>query len=106
MVNFGNSTFKDICIIGLHFSGVHQGANVGLEDSSELAAALGPILRSGGGGDASQIQTALKEFWSSRLDRVSKIHAASREYRNGTGLDPAFRQWTYSWQPSFDWKSR
>ena len=84
-----------------------QGANVGLEDSSELAAALGPILRTrtGGGGDASQIQTVLKEFWSSRLDRVSKIHAASRECRNGTGLDPAFRQWLYSWQPSFDWKS-
>jgi 2-polyprenyl-6-methoxyphenol hydroxylase-like FAD-dependent oxidoreductase len=59
-----------------------QGANVGLEDSSELAVALGPILRSGGGGDASQIQTALTEFWSSRLHRVSTIHAASREYRH------------------------
>lgn len=75
-----------------------QGANIGLEDSSELASYLGSVLR--GEGDDT-FATALDKFWKTRFERVKEVHRASRGRERIDLQRNDFREWLFGWKPSF-----
>ena len=81
-----------------------HGANIGLEDSTELAAIIGSVLKGDNNGSAAEIRNALEIFWKRRIERVKRIYAVSRENINGSKVDAEFRGWVYGWQPSFGGK--
>merc|ERR1712003_314840 len=63
--------------------GMGQGANQGLEDACELANLLAPALlllpaSAANSSDDEDVSHVLERFWRGRIDRVKKIHAASK----------------------------
>mmetsp|Transcript_23214 Transcript_23214/g.68625 ORF Transcript_23214/g.68625 Transcript_23214/m.68625 type:complete len:421 (-) Transcript_23214:369-1631(-) len=96
--------------------GLGQGANQGLEDACELAGALAPVLLSGDsheGGTANSVTTALELFWRCRIERLKKVHAASRSRTASVNRwskerplniqkdsDVSFLDDLYGWKPS------
>ena len=99
-----------------------QGANIGLEDSTELAHCIGLLFRTsnrsrrgeygnGNGGDlpltltSLAISRVLNEFWQGRIDRVRRVHTLSRmvadERNKGISDYKVDRSFTTTWKPSF-----
>jgi salicylate hydroxylase len=86
-----------------------QGANMGLEDATELAKCIGPIFRKDANTSLQVSATttnlllrALKEFESLRVDRVREVHNVSRDAVNKEmKKDNSFRDRIYQWKPSF-----
>jgi len=90
--------------------GIGQGANQGLEDACELAGLLAPALLTKRSSDFSLV---LEQFWQSRIDRVTEIHAASRaksesnnQSSSNKGSNPgmdnqkSFKDRIYQWKPT------
>lgn len=74
-----------------------QGANIGLEDSTELASFLGPVLREDNPNIS--LANALDQFWKARFNRVKEVHDVSRKGNNNASKE--FREWLFGWKPSF-----
>ena len=83
-----------------------QGANIGLEDATELANCVGPIFSGGTKETFSSkiLIKSLKKFEQLRVDRVEELHRISRVLAiPGEEKSIQFsRDRIYQWKPSFD----
>ena len=79
-----------------------QGANIALEDATELAHCLGEFLKRDSSDNISKksLLIAFQDFKNLRVPRVKEVHRASRDALSNT-IPADLRNKVYQWNPSF-----